>query len=38
MPDEPTREKSFKALQDELADVLEWDRAEYHMNEALRHT
>jgi excisionase family DNA binding protein len=38
MPDEPTREKSLKALQDELADVLEWDRAEYHVNEALMHT
>ncbi len=38
MPDEPMREKSLKALQDELADVLEWEWAEYHTNEALMHT
>lgn len=38
MPDEHSRENSFKALQDELTDVLEWDRAIYHTNEALTHT
>jgi excisionase family DNA binding protein len=38
MPDEPARERSLKALQDELADVLEWERAQYHTNEALMHT
>ena len=38
MPDDPTREQSFKALQDELRDVLEWERAESHTGEALLYT
>ncbi|HEY6540968.1 MAG TPA: helix-turn-helix domain-containing protein [Ktedonobacteraceae bacterium] len=38
MPDDPTREKNLKALQDELVDVLEWELAEYYTNEALMHT
>lgn len=38
MPTESIREQSLKALQDELADVLEWEQAEYSTNEALMHT
>jgi len=38
MPDESTRERSLKAFKDELADVLEWERALYNTNEALMHT
>ncbi len=38
MPDKPARERSLKAFQDELADVLEWERAQYSTNEALMHT
>ena len=38
MPDEPMRERSLKSLQNELSDVLDWKRAEYHTNEALMHT
>jgi len=38
MPGEPMRERSLEALQEELADVLEWERAQYSTNEALMHT
>jgi excisionase family DNA binding protein len=38
MPDESIRERNLKALQDELADVLEWEQAEYSTNEALLYT
>ena len=38
MPDDPSRERGFKALKDELTDMLEWERAEYHTDEALLHT
>ena len=38
MPTESVREQSLKALQDELADVLEWEQAKYSTNEALMHT
>jgi excisionase family DNA binding protein len=38
MPDEPHRQRSLKALQDELADVLDWEQAQYHTNEALLYT
>jgi len=38
MPDESTRERGLKALRDELADVLDWGRAQYSTNEALMHT
>lgn len=38
MPDDPTRERGFKAMKDELLDVLEWERAEYHTGEALLYT
>jgi excisionase family DNA binding protein len=38
MPDDLSRERGFKALKDELSDMLEWDRAEYHTDEALLHT
>ena len=37
-PDDPTRERGFKALRDELLDVLEGERAEYHTGEALLYT
>jgi len=38
MPDESTREQNLKALQEELADVLLWEQAQYSTNEALIHT
>ena len=38
MPDEQTRERNFNALKEQLLDVLEWERAEYHSGEALLHT
>ena len=38
MPNESTRERALKALRDELADVLEWESAQYSTNEALIHT
>ena len=38
MPDEATRERALKALRDELAEVLDWGRAQYSTNEALMHT
>ncbi len=38
MPTESVRKQSLKALQDELADILEWEQAEYSTNEALMHT
>jgi excisionase family DNA binding protein len=38
MPDDPTRERGLKALKEELLDVLEWERAEYHTGEALLYT
>ena len=38
MPDESIHQRSLKALQEELADVLEWERAQYSTNEALMHT
>lgn len=38
MPDDPSRERSFQALKEELSEFLEWERAEYHTDEALLHT
>ncbi|HEX4207720.1 MAG TPA: hypothetical protein VHZ51_26680, partial [Ktedonobacteraceae bacterium] len=38
MPDESLRQQSLQALQEELADVLEWEQAHTHTNEALMHT
>ena len=38
MPDDPTRERGFKAMKDELLDVLVWECAEYHTGEALLYT
>ncbi len=38
MPTESIREQSLKAFQDELTDVLEWERAQFSTNEALMHT
>src|SRR5258706_16309038 len=38
MPEQSLRERGLQAFQDELAGVLEWDRAQYSTNEALMHT
>ena len=38
MPDESTRQQSLRELQDELADVLDWEHARYGTNQALMHT
>lgn len=38
MPTESAREENLKALQEELTDVLMWERAQYSTNEALIHT
>ena len=38
MPDETTRQHDLKALQDELADVLDWETALYSTNETLMYT
>ncbi len=38
MPDEPTRQQHQRALQEELADVLDWEKARSHTNEALMYT
>lgn len=38
MPDESIRKQHLRALQEELADVLLWEQAQYTTNEALIHT
>jgi excisionase family DNA binding protein len=38
MPDEAIRKQHLQALQEELADVLDWEHARYSFNEALMHT
>jgi excisionase family DNA binding protein len=38
MPDETARQHNLKALQEELADVLDWEKAIYHTNETLMYT
>jgi excisionase family DNA binding protein len=38
MPDESMREHNLTALQADLADVLEWDHAQFDTTEALMHT
>lgn len=38
MPDESARQRSLRELQDELEDVLEWERASISTNEALMYT
>jgi excisionase family DNA binding protein len=38
MPDETARQHDLKALQEELADVLEWETALYSTNETLMYT
>lgn len=38
MPDAALREQHLKALQDELADVLVWETAQYSTNKVLIHT
>jgi hypothetical protein len=38
MPDETTRQQHLRALQEELADVLEWENARSHTHEALMYT
>ena len=38
MPVEVTHHQDFRALQEELADVLDWETAEYSTNEIIIHT
>ena len=38
MPDEAMRQKDLAEFQEELTDVLDWETAQYTMNEALIHT
>jgi quinol monooxygenase YgiN len=38
MPDESTRQDHLQAFQEELADVLDWDTAQYRDNETIIHT
>lgn len=38
MPDETTRQEQLRELQNELAEVLDWEHATYNTNEALMHT
>ena len=38
MPDETARQHDLEALQEELADVLDWKAALYSTNEALMYT
>lgn len=38
MPEETTRQRDLKALQDELADVLDWETAHTTTNETLLYT
>ena len=38
MPDEMTRQKDLAAFQAELADVLDWETAQYSINEVIIHT
>lgn len=38
MPAEAVREEDLRAFQKELADVLDWEKAEYSLNEIIIHT
>src|SRR5215472_3397344 len=38
MPDEGTRRQDLEAFQEELADVLDWETAQYSTHEAIIHT
>lgn len=38
MPDESRRQQDLAAFQEELADVLDWETAQYSTNEAIIHT
>lgn len=38
MPVEASREEDIRAFQKELTDVLDWEKAEYSMNEIIIHT
>lgn len=38
MPDETIRQEDFHAFQEELNDMLDWEMAEYSMNEMIIHT
>jgi len=38
MPDEATHRRNLAALQEELADMLNWEKAQYNTNEVLLHT
>jgi hypothetical protein len=38
MPDESTHKQALTAFQEELADELDWETAQYDTNEAIIHT
>jgi excisionase family DNA binding protein len=38
MPDEAARERDFALFQEQLADALEWEKAQYATNEVIIHT
>ena len=38
MPDEETRKQAFRDFEEELADVLDWETAEYRAEKAIIHT
>ena len=38
MPDEDTRQEHLQAFQEELADMLDWDTAQFRDNETIIHT
>jgi excisionase family DNA binding protein len=38
MPDEATRQQELAAFKEDLADVLDWETAQYSTNEAIIHT
>jgi len=38
MPDEVGRQEDLRAFQEELKDMLDWEKAEYSMNEVIIHT
>src|SRR5581483_5869490 len=38
MPEESIRQQDLAAFQEELADVLDWETAQYNINEAIIHT
>ncbi len=38
MPDEATRKQAFRDFEEELADVLDWETAEYRTEKVVIHT